>query len=106
MTTATSTSASSTRMGAHTQRGGPHRRRRGRETACAAQVRACDLRAGAAMVIAGLPPRARPRSRTSTISSAATRTIVGKLRGAPSSARCERPQPTAACRGGCSYRGT
>ena len=39
-----------------------------------APVRACDLRAGAAMVIAGLAPTASQRWTASTILSAATRT--------------------------------
>ena len=62
------------RMGADAQVDGCTAIINGVEGLHGAEVRACDLRAGAAVVIAGLCATGRPWSRTSALSSAATKT--------------------------------
>ena len=63
-----------------------------------APVRAVDLRAGAAMIIAALAARGRRRSKRSSTSSAATRTLWRSLSGSAQTCICASTRRTAATR--------
>ena len=70
-------------MGADVRTEGRHAVVRGVARLSGAPVRALDVRAGAALVLAGLPPTARPSSSSGTTSTAGYPDLAGTL---PSSA--------------------